>query len=317
MATSSAGGEGAASGLVTPGAGRDGFRPPAPPSGCGIAGGPIDSASHYSNGCHQTSFPVSSGGNGGEGIQGREPGAEIPRQANTMGVTSLASRGSGDASRGGRGAELDLMNNNAVQGVNIRVKDRATPTTRTMSRNVGSVVRGACAQVGRVDDRSRVEQLLIISGIEQNPGPGREGDYSYPLLTILSYDASLWIFDTARWASKTDKFHDRTRALLKQFRPGSMPHRRIARMATELSQRSGEGVNDETRWTALVKAVRELLPHNALLEQDYLSRMSRKPNEAWIDFIDRYFLYAETCSSVSEHVKAAELYRKLPRELQY
>ena len=43
--------------------------------------------------------------------------------------------------------------------------------------------------------------------------------------------------------------------------------------------------------------------------------MTRKPNEPWMDFIDRYCLFAATCTQVSEAVRTAELFRKLPREL--
>ena len=94
-----------------------------------------------------------------------------------------------------------------------------------------------------------------------------------------------------------------------------MPHRRIIQLASELRDAQGENVNDQTRWVGLVAAVRQLLPNSALSQQDQLARMTRKANEPWMDFVDRYGLFAATCTQVTEAVKTAELFRKLPREL--
>jgi len=172
---------------------------------------------------------------------------------------------------------------------------------------------GIFNEASRVDDRSRLEQLLVMSGIERHPGP--EMGYRPEPMTTLTHDACVWVFDTAVWTAKTDKFADRVRAVLKHFMPGSMPHRRIARLATEASALTGEGMTEALRWQEFQSMVRQLLPHNALSEQDYLARMSRRAKEPWLDFMDRYSLYADTCKKVTEAIKAAELFRKLPREL--
>lgn len=94
-----------------------------------------------------------------------------------------------------------------------------------------------------------------------------------------------------------------------------MPHRRIAQLATKAMAVTGEGITDETRWTTFVTGVRQLLPHNAFSEQDYLRRLSHKGKEPWLDFMDCYALYADTCKQVSTLVKATKLFRKLPRDL--
>ena len=172
---------------------------------------------------------------------------------------------------------------------------------------------GIFNEASRVDDRSRLEQLLVMSGIERHPGP--EMGYRPEPMTTLTHDACVWVFDTAVWTAKTDKFADRVRAVLKHFMPGSMPHRRIARLATEASALTGEGMTEALRWQEFQSMVRQLLPHNALSEQDYLARMSRRAKEPWLDFMDRYSLYADTCKKVTEAIKAAELFRKLPHEL--
>ena len=113
-----------------------------------------------------------------------------------------------------------------------------------------------------VDERGRIEQLLVMSGVEQNPGPftkdGRE------IHTALTHDILTWVFDAAIWGSSTSDFSDRVRALLRHFRPGSMPHRWIIQLASELRDAQGGNINDETRWMGLVTAVRELLPNSAL-----------------------------------------------------
>ena len=77
---------------------------------------------------------------------------------------------------------------------------------------------------------------------------------------------------------------------------------------SELRDAQGENVNDRMRWTRLVAAIRELLPNSALSQQDHLARMTCKPNEPWMDFIDRYGLFAATCTQVTEAVKTAELF---------
>lgn len=43
--------------------------------------------------------------------------------------------------------------------------------------------------------------------------------------------------------------------------------------------------------------------------------MSCYYDEAWVEFMDSYLMYAAACESVSEQIKMAELYRKLPLEL--
>lgn len=184
-------------------------------------------------------------------------------------------------------------------------------TGHNMPSDVGALALGD--RGSRVDERSRIESLLVMGGIERHPGPDVWGQPA--MLSTLTHDACIWVFDSAIWTAKTDKFADRVRAVLRHFQPGSMPHRRIARIATEAVAVTGESVTDETRWTTFVTGVRQLLPHNALSEQDYLRRLSRKGKEPWLDFMDRYALYADTCQQVSAQVKAAELFRKLPRDL--
>ena len=61
--------------------------------------------------------------------------------------------------------------------------------------------------------------------------------------------------------------------------------------------------------------MRGILPQTALSQQDHLARMARKKNEPWVEFLDRYLMFAATCDQVAERIKTAELYRKLPREL--
>ena len=40
-----------------------------------------------------------------------------------------------------------------------------------------------------------------------------------------------------------------------------------------------ENITNTTRWESFVVGVRQLLPHNALSEQDYLRRLPRKGKE--------------------------------------
>ena len=148
--------------------------------------------------------------------------------------------------------------------------------------------------------------MLIMSGVKQNPGPvtkdGRD------IHSALTHDILTWVFDAAVWGSTSSEFGDRVRALLRHFKPGSMPHRRIVQLATELRDSRGDNVNDQTRWNGLVEAVCDLLPNSALSQQDHLAHMTRKSNEPWMDCIDRYGLFATTCTQVTEVVKTAELF---------
>jgi hypothetical protein len=105
------------------------------------------------------------------------------------------------------------------------------------------------------------------------------------------------------------------RALLREFKSGSVAFRRIAKLASDVAALQGEGLNDQTRWDELVQRVRNILPQTALSQQDQLVRMTRRKNEPWVEFLDRYLLYSATCDQVSDKTKTAELYRKLPREL--
>ena len=155
---------------------------------------------------------------------------------------------------------------------------------------------------GRVDDRSRIEHLLLMSGVESHPGPSDK--YFHEPLTTLTHDNVQWVFDAAYWTSKGGAYSDRTRALLRFFKPGSMPFRRIAKLASEVKQEQATGIQ---KWQSLQTRVKELLPQNPLTQQDYLARMKRRPEEPWADFFDRYLLYAETCDEVSARIKAVEL----------
>ena len=51
------------------------------------------------------------------------------------------------------------------------------------------------SQGSMVDERGRIEQLLVMSGVERNPGPttkdGRE------IHTALTHDILTWVFDAA------------------------------------------------------------------------------------------------------------------------
>ena len=77
----------------------------------------------------------------------------------------------------------------------------------------------------------------------------------------------------------------------------------------------GDGINGQSRWTEFIHFVKALLFHNVFLEQDYLVRMIWKAKEPWLDFMDHYWLYVETCITISYAVKIAKLYHKLPQEL--
>ena len=268
--------------LRVTGRGASGSDPPHLPGGAPDRsvrmGTPVqDCTAHYSTGCHKTQFPVK-GGNGGC-LKG-------------WNWESIA----------------------AVEGVNAKCTISNGTKDNDQSEQdpeKGIIKQGVAIEGERVDDRSRIENLLLISGVERNPGPGNERD----LMMTLTHENLLWVFDAAIWSSKTDKYRDRTRALLKQFKPGSVAHRRIARMASEMAETRGEGATDQSQWAALVKCIRDSLPNTPLSQQDHLARMSRRSDEAWVEFMDRYLMYAATCDSVSEQVKTAELYRKLPREL--
>ena len=45
--------------------------------------------------------------------------------------------------------------------------------------------------------------------------------------------------------------------------------------------------------------------------------MKKRPQEPWCDFLDRYLLYAETCTEVTDQIKAVELFRKLPKDMHH
>ena len=92
--------------------------------------------------------------------------------------------------------------------------------------DISGVSKGIC----RVDDRSRIEHLLVMGGVEKNPGPGPDWERDGSL-TTLTHENALWVFDSAAWTSKTDKYQDRVRALLREFKPGSVAFRRIAKCA--------------------------------------------------------------------------------------
>ena len=67
------------------------------------------------------------------------------------------------------------------------------------------------------------------------------------MMFTLTYDAYIWVLDSAIWTAKTDKFADRVCAVLRHFQPGSMPHRHITHLATEAVAVMGEGTTDATR----------------------------------------------------------------------
>ena len=79
-----------------------------------------------------------------------------------------------------------------------------------------------------------------------------------------------------------------------------MPHCRIARLVTEAVAVTGEDIMDQTHWINFVADVHQLLPNSVLSEQDYLRWLSCKGKEPWLDFMDRYALYTDTCKQVSE-----------------
>ena len=69
------------------------------------------------------------------------------------------------------------------------------------------------------------------------------------------------------------------------------------------------------KWDRLVAALKTLIPRAPLTEQDYLIRMKKRKGETWVDFLDRYSLFAASCTQVTTQVQAAKLYHKLPKEL--
>ena len=57
------------------------------------------------------------------------------------------------------------------------------------------------------------------------------------------------------------------------------------------------------------------MPQNPLTEQDNLAQMKKRKGESWADFLDRYAMYAQTCTSVASKTQVVELYKKLPKEM--
>ena len=96
--------------------------------------------------------------------------------------------------------------------------------------DISGVSKGVCL----VDDRSRIEHLLIMGGVEKNPGPGPDWERDGSL-TTLTHENALWVLDSAAWTSKTDKYRDRVRALLREFKLGSVACRRIAKCASDVA----------------------------------------------------------------------------------
>ena len=127
----------------------------------------------------------------------------------------------------------------------------------------GVEIPGAIECMGKVDDRSRIEHLLIMGGVEKNPGPGPDGERDGSL-TTLTHENALWVFDSAAWTSKTDKYRDRVRALLREFKPRSVAFRRITKCASDVATLQGDNQNDQTRWSELVNRVHGILPQTAL-----------------------------------------------------
>ena len=118
--------------------------------------------------------------------------------------------------------------------------------TQALNQVVNDVdLSGVSKGIYRVDDRSRIQHLLIMGGVEKNPGPGPDWERDGSL-TTLTHENTLWVFDSAAWTSKTDKYRDGVRALLREFKPGSVAFRRIAKCASDVAALQGENQNDQT-----------------------------------------------------------------------
>ena len=160
-----------------------------------------------------------------------------------------------------------------------------------------------------------MEELLVW--VERNPGPTQwEGQGLYEQLTP---EMGHWIFNATQWTAKDGTYNSYVKSLLKYFKPGSMGYQRVIGEATKALTIDGEPApateGTLPKWDRLVAALKALIPRTPLTKQDYLIRMKKRKGETWVDFLDRYSLFAASCTQVTTQVQAAELYRKLPKEL--
>ena len=79
---------------------------------------------------------------------------------------------------------------------------------------------------GTVEDRRGIkEELLLMDGVELNPGPGEE---PYGQLERITQENAQWVFEAAVWSSKGHTYRDYVRSLLKYFCPKSLVYGQIA-----------------------------------------------------------------------------------------
>ena len=154
---------------------------------------------------------------------------------------------------------------------------------------------------GRQDWRGLVETLLLMGGVEPNPGPPVDGRPH----GILTPEKETWIFSAAKWSAKGAMFHDRMKALLAYFQPSTVIYQRIVALADTAD---GEGNTQDAKWDLLVEKVKTIVPKTVLTEQDRLRQMKKRKDESWSEFLDWYSVYAHTCAQVEDRQKIAELY---------
>ena len=69
----------------------------------------------------------------------------------------------------------------------------------------------------------------------------------------------------------------------------------------------GESNDQGVERDNLVEKVKNITPKTALTNQDRIQQMKKRREESWSEFLDRYSLYAHSCTRVSDQKKIAEL----------
>ena len=78
---------------------------------------------------------------------------------------------------------------------------------------------------------------------------------------------------------------------------------------------ANEGATTIAKWGALVAKLKEVIPKTPFTERDRLHKMKWRACRNWQDFLDRYSLFVDTCTGVTDKEKALELYKKLPKDV--
>lgn len=192
---------------------------------------------------------------------------------------------------------------------------------------------GHCARVeppwgfvGKWLSETLLSILLLIGGVEQNPGPveGRYSGWSREL------DRWLWAFITTTEMG----YAGRVKQLVKYFDLSTSGGTTLARVVAEISEASsanltqryyvnglGEGNNftEAHRWSCLRARLTELLPPPAALDvEKQMAAMKKDKSESLRQFVSRYVMTASSYPTTElDPQRAAHiLYRKLPHEMQ-